>query len=79
MTGLSIVALVWGILVLIGDIMLNAHPAEHTTWGIIILVFSVASFIGMGGYMIDSILGIAGGAIALSYRIHTETQKEPRG
>jgi hypothetical protein len=78
MTGLSIVALACGILVLIGATMLNARPAEQTTWGIIILVFSIASFIGMGGYMIGAILGIAGGAIALSYRTHTATQKEPR-
>ncbi len=65
---LSVVALVFGIIVLIGAIMLNAQPTQNMTWGIIVLVFSIASFIGMGGYMIGAILGIAGGAIALSYR-----------
>jgi hypothetical protein len=68
MLGFSAVALVCGILVVIGAIMLNAHPEEHTTWGIIVLIFSVVSFIGMGGYFIGAILGIAGGAIALSFR-----------
>jgi hypothetical protein len=68
MLGLSVVALVCGILVLIGAIMLNARPSEHFTWGIIVLIFSIISFIGMGGYFIGAILGIAGGAIALSYR-----------
>ena len=68
MTALSLMALVFGIIVLIGAIMLNARPAGHITWGIIVLVFSVASFVGMGGYMIGAILGIAGGAIALSYK-----------
>jgi hypothetical protein len=68
MIGLSIVSLVCGVLVLVGALMLKAHPAEHYTWGIIILAFSVASFLGMGGYFIGAILGIAGGAIALSYR-----------
>jgi hypothetical protein len=48
--------------------MLNAHPEEHMTWGIMVLIFSIASFIGMGGYFIGAILGIAGGAIALSFR-----------
>ncbi len=69
----SLAALVFGIIVLIGAIMLNTHPADHITWGIVVLVFSIASFIGMGGYMIGAILGIAGGAIALSYR--TQPQK----
>ena len=68
MLGLSVVALVCGILVLIGAIMLNARPSEHFTCGIIVLIFSIISFIGMGGYFIGAILGIAGGAIALSYR-----------
>jgi hypothetical protein len=64
--GFSIVSLVLGILVVIGAIMLNARPAEHITWGIIVLVFSIASFIGMGGFFIGAVLGIAGGALALS-------------
>jgi len=71
MTGFSLIAMVFGILVVIGAIMLNARPAENITWGIVVLVFSVASFIGMGGYFIGAILGIAGGAIALSYRAPT--------
>jgi hypothetical protein len=74
--GFSLVSLVFGILVLIGAIMLNARPTEHVTWGIIVLVFSVASFIGMGGYFIGAILGITGGALALSYRTTTPTQTQ---
>ncbi len=65
---LSLVSLVFGVIVLFGAIMLNARPAEHITWGVIVLTFSVASFIGMGGYFIGAVLGVAGGAIALSYR-----------
>ncbi len=64
----SLAALVFGIMVLFGAIMLNARPREHFTWGVIVLVFSIVSFIGMGGYMIGAVLGIAGGALALSYR-----------
>ena len=64
--GLSIVALVCGIIVVVGAIMLNARPTERFTWGIIVLVFSIGSFIGMGGYFIGAILGIAGGALSLS-------------
>jgi hypothetical protein len=48
--------------------MLNARPQEHTAWGIIVLIFSIVSFIGMGGFLIGAILGIAGGALALSLK-----------
>ncbi len=66
MTALSIVALICGIVVLVGAVMLRARPMEHFIWGIIVLIFSVVSFVGMGGNFIGAILGIAGGAIALS-------------
>jgi hypothetical protein len=49
--------------------MLNARPTDHTIWAIIILVFSIVSFVGMGGYFICAILGVAGGAIALSFKM----------
>jgi hypothetical protein len=62
------IGFVAGALVIIGALMLNARPAEHTAWGTIILVFSIISFIGMGGFFIGAILGIAGGAVALSWR-----------
>ena len=68
MFGFSLAALVSGILVIVGAIMLNARPQEHTTWGITVLVFSIVSFIGMGGFLIGAILGIAGGALALSFK-----------
>ncbi|MCL5949435.1 MAG: hypothetical protein M1490_03040 [Candidatus Bathyarchaeota archaeon] len=71
LTALSAVALVFGIIVLVGAIMLNIRPTQNITWGIVVVVFSVASFIGMGGYMMGAVLGIAGGAIALSYRTTT--------
>ena len=68
MTGLSLLGLLSGIVVIIGAIMLNVRPREHTTWGTMILVFSIISFAGMGGFWIGALLGIAGGAIALSWR-----------
>src|SRR3989337_3150370 len=69
----SIAALISGIIVLVGAIMLNARPTEHTAWGTIVLIFSLVSFLGMGGFFIGAILGIAGGAIALSYKTPTQT------
>jgi hypothetical protein len=68
MGGLLFVGLLSGIVVIVGALMLNARPAEHMAWGTLILVFSVISFLGMGGFYIGALLGIAGGAIALSRR-----------
>lgn len=64
--GLMLVALVCGILVIIGAVMLNARPNAHRSWGVVIIVFSVISFLGMGGFLIGAILGIVGGALALT-------------
>jgi len=66
MIGFMIVGIVAGIIVLIGAFMLNSRPSEHLAWGIVILIFSVISFLGMGGFIIGAILGIAGGALAIS-------------
>jgi len=68
MMGLPLVGLVSGIVVIIGAIMLSAQPSTHMTWGSIILAFSVVSFMGMGGFWIGALLGIAGGALAISTR-----------
>lgn len=68
MSGLSIIGLIAGILVIIGAVMLNARSADHITWGAVILAFSVISLLGMGGFFIGALLGIAGGALALSWR-----------
>lgn len=62
-----VVGLVSGVIVLTGAIMLNANPSQHTAWGTIILVFSIVSFLGMGGLFIGGILGIIGGAFALAW------------
>jgi len=68
MAGLSLIGLISGILVIVGALMLNARPTEHTAWGMIILVFSIISLVGIGGFFIGAILGIVGGAFALSWR-----------
>jgi len=68
MGGFSLLGLISGIIVIIGATMLNAHPKEHITWGTIILVFSIVSLFGMGGFFIGAMLGIIGGALALAWR-----------
>ncbi len=68
--GFLLVGVVAGIIVIIGAVMMNLHPEQHMTWGTIVLIFSIVSFIGVGigGFVIGALLGIAGGALALSWR-----------
>jgi hypothetical protein len=67
--GLSIVGVIIGIIVISSAIMLNSQPKNHTTWGTLILIFSVISFIGAwAGFGIGLILGIIGGALAISWK-----------
>ena len=66
--GFSIIGLILGLVVIFGAIMLDSKPKEHKTWGTIILIFSILSiFGGMGGFGIGMILGIIGGALAISW------------
>ena len=67
-SGLSLIGLVSGIFVIIGAVMVNTRPIEHVSWGLIILVFSITSFLGTGGFIIGAILGIMGGVLAMSWK-----------
>jgi Family of unknown function (DUF6114) len=60
--------LVSGIIVLVSAIMVLANSGERRTWGILILIFSVLSFIGLGGFVIGAILGIVGGVMILRWK-----------
>ena len=68
MSAFSVIGLVCGIIVIIGAFMLNTRPLEHTTWGTLVLIFSVVSLISMGGWFIGAVLGIIGGAFAISWK-----------
>src|SRR5262245_24423621 len=53
--------LVSGAIVLISSVILLAKSGQPRTWGVLILVFSTLSFIGMGGFVVGAVLGIIGG------------------
>jgi hypothetical protein len=61
-----LIPMISGIMVIIGAIMMSKRSPEATIWGIVVLVFSVVGLTGMGLAILGSILGIIGGAIALS-------------
>lgn len=72
---LATVGLTFGVLVLLGAIMLHSKPKNKKVWGIIILVFSIPSVITGGGFIIGFILGIIGGASALSWKPKMQATK----
>lgn len=64
----SVLGLVSGIVIVASALMLQNRPSEAKTWGTLILVFSVVSLFGMGGFIIGAILGIIGGILALTWK-----------
>jgi hypothetical protein len=63
----TILGVISGVIILIGSVMLYSQPSQTQTWGIIVLVFSLISLFGMGGFFIGAILGFVGGILALTW------------
>ena len=66
--GLGAFGLVSGAIVVASGVMLQASPNRLRIWGVLILVFSVLSLLGTGGFVVGAILGIAGGIKALTWK-----------
>ncbi len=66
--GAAALGLISGIVVLVGAVMIYTRPANASTWGLLVLVFSILSFFGMGGFFIGAVLGVVGGALAMAWR-----------
>ena len=65
---MGIFGLISGIVVLVSAVMLLAVPGQLRIWGVLMLVFSVMSFLGLGGFVVGAILGIIGGILALRWK-----------
>jgi hypothetical protein len=66
------VGLVSGAIVLISAVMLLSNLGQRRTWGVLMLVFSILSFIGLGGFIVGAILGIVGGVLTLRWKPPTQ-------
>ena len=73
--GLATVGLIFGVLVLVGALMLRSNPVNKKIWGIVIVVFSIPSVIMGGGFIIGFILGIIGGVKAVKLKTEMQTTK----
>jgi len=62
-------AIICGLLTLIGAIMIYVNPNQRQLWGVIVIIFSIISlFFCLGGFIVGMILGIIGGALAISWK-----------
>jgi hypothetical protein len=48
--GLAAIGIAAGIIILLGAIMIYNQPAKASTWGALVLGFSIVSLFGMGGF-----------------------------
>lgn len=69
---LTAMGLIFGALVMLGAIMLNYNPELAKVWGLLVIVFSIASVITGGGFVIGFILGIIGGESAFRWKHKTQ-------
>jgi ribosomal protein L40E len=63
--GFAVIAIVFGIIVLLLALRLKSNPQGARMTGILIIVFSLISFIGGGGFYIGAILALVGGILAV--------------
>ena len=68
LSGVGLFGLVSGLVVLISGIMVRVRPDQSGAFGVLILIFSVLSFFGSGGFIIGAALGILGGAMTLRWK-----------
>jgi hypothetical protein len=59
--------LIFGIIIIIGAVMINSTPSSAHSWGIVILILGVISLIGVVTAL-GGILAIIGGAFAIAWK-----------
>lgn len=66
--GIGAIEAVLGLLVIIFGILLFVMPEHHVALGVLVLLFSIFSLIGLGGLFIGFILGLVGGILGIVHK-----------
>jgi Family of unknown function (DUF6114)/zinc-ribbon domain len=61
------VTVAFGLIIIIGAVMLWTHPQSARMWGVVILVLSIFSWVGGGGFFLGFLLALIGGILAITY------------
>jgi hypothetical protein len=77
--GLGVFGLISGILVILGAVWINSgEKSKVRTGSILVLIFSILSFIGaFAGFFIGFLLGLIGAILGLTWNPSTPEQKAP--
>ena len=67
-TAVGAAGLISGLVVFGSGFMVRLRPDQSSVWGLLVLVFSVLSFFGSGGFVLGAILGIVGGVMTLRWK-----------
>ncbi len=65
---LAVFGMVCGVIVALSAVLLRFKPGHRQTWWILMLVFSVLSFFGFGGFIVGAVLGIVGSIMTLRWK-----------
>ena len=54
-----------GIPIIVGAVMMYVNPKNHASWGVVVIVFSLAGYVtaSLGGFVIGLLLGLIGGIL----------------
>jgi len=61
----SVIGIASAVIIIYGAFSIRDKPAARTTWGALILAFSLISLLSLGGFLVGAVLGILGGILAL--------------
>ena len=62
------IGIITGLLVIIGGVMMYVRPQQHVIWGVVVLVISIVSIFGLGGFFLGLILGVIGGILGIVFK-----------
>lgn len=62
------IGLIFALIVIVGSIIMYMRPASHVMWGVIVLLFSIFSFVVGGGFYLGAILGLIGGILGIIFK-----------
>ncbi|MEM1583633.1 MAG: hypothetical protein QXF28_03445 [Nitrososphaerota archaeon] len=75
---MGILGIIFGIIILIGAIMVNSsNPSRVRTGSIIVLVFSILSLLSGGGFIVGFILALIGSILGLVWKPYEEKGRLP--
>ena len=70
LTMMGALGAIFGLIVIIGGVMMYVKPDQHVLWGVIVLVLAIISlpFSLLGGFIIGFILALVGGILGIVFK-----------